>query len=105
MRVFADLQLHSPYSRATSKNMNLKELAHFASMKGLNLVGTGDCTHPDWRKEIRTDLQDVLGSALYPLRDCTGHVQYMITGEVNTTFPLCDKSGWIHQCLLVASID
>src|SRR5438477_7303668 len=81
MRVFADLQLHSPYSRATSKNMNLKELAHFASMKGLNLVGTGDCTHPDWRKEIRTDLQDVPGSGLYRLRDGTVHVQYMITGR------------------------
>ncbi|TMI48410.1 hypothetical protein E6H20_09560 [Candidatus Bathyarchaeota archaeon] len=105
MRVFADLQLHSPYSRATSKNMNLKELAHFASMKGLNLVGTGDCTHPDWRKEIRTDLQDVPGSGLYRLRDGTVHVQYMITGEVNTTFQLGEKSRRIHHCLLVPSIE
>ncbi len=105
MRVFADLQLHSPYSRATSKNMNLKELAHFASMKGLNLVGTGDCTHPDWRKEIRTDLQDVPGSGLYQLRDGTVNVQYMITGEVNTTFQLGEKSRRIHHCLLVPSIE
>ncbi|TMI29471.1 DNA helicase UvrD [Candidatus Bathyarchaeota archaeon] len=85
--------------------MNLKELAHFASMKGLNLVGTGDCTHPDWRKEIRTDLQDVPGSGLYRLRDGTVHVQYMITGEVNTTFQLGEKSRRIHHCLLVPSIE
>src|SRR5712664_4502391 len=58
LRVFADLQVHSPYSRATSKNMTLEGLARSASLKGLNVVGTGDFTHPDWRKEIRKDLQD-----------------------------------------------
>ncbi len=105
MRVFADLQVHSPYSRATSKNMNLKEVARFASMKGLNVVGTGDFTHPDWRKEVRRDLQDVTDSGLYELRDGTFQVQYMITGEVNTTFSFGDKSRRIHHCLLAPSIE
>jgi uncharacterized protein (TIGR00375 family) len=105
MRVFADLQLHSPYSRATSKNMNLKELARFASMKGLNVIGTGDCTHPDWRKEIRRDLQDGSDSGLYRLRDSTFQVQYMITGEVNTTFRFGEKSRRIHHCLLAPSME
>jgi len=105
MRVFADLQVHSPYSRATSKNMNLKELARFASMKGLNLVGTGDCTHPDWRRDIRKELQDAPGSGLYRLRDSTNRVEYMITGEVNTTFRFGEKSRRIHHCLLVPSIE
>ena len=105
MRVFADLQVHSPYSRATSKNMNLKEVARFASMKGLNVVGTGDFTHPDWRKEVRRDLQDVTDSGLYQLRDGTFQVQYMITGEVNTTFSFGDKSRRIHHCLLAPSTE
>jgi uncharacterized protein (TIGR00375 family) len=105
MRVFADLQLHSPYSRATSKNMSLKELARFASMKGLNVVGTGDCTHPDWRKEIRNDLQNAPDSGLYRLKDSASQVRYMITGEVNTTFQFGEKSRRIHHCLLVPSIE
>jgi uncharacterized protein (TIGR00375 family) len=105
MRVFADLQLHSPYSRATSKNMNLKELARFASMKGLNVVGTGDCTHPDWRKEIRKDLQDGSESGLYRLKGNSLQLQYLITGEVNTTFQVGDKSRRIHHCLLAPSIE
>jgi len=105
MRVFADLQLHSPYSRATSKNMNLKELAGFASIKGLNIIGTGDCTHPDWRKEIQTDLQEAPDPGLYRLKDGTFLVQYMITGEVNTTFQFGEKSRRIHHCLLVPSIE
>jgi uncharacterized protein (TIGR00375 family) len=105
MRVFADLQVHSPYSRATSKNMNLKEVARFASMKGLDIVGTGDFTHPDWRKEIRRNLHDVADDGLYRLRDGTFQVQYMITGEVNTTFQRGEKSRRIHHCLLAPSIE
>ena len=105
MRVFADLQVHSPYSRATSKNMNLKEVARFASMKGLNVVGTGDFTHPDWRKEIRRDLQDATDSGLYQLRDGAFQVRYMISGEVNTTFSFGYKSRRIHHCLLAPSIE
>src|SRR6266700_8126031 len=105
MRVFADLQVHSPYSRATSKNMDLKELARFAEMKGLNIVGTGDFTHPDWRQEIRKDLQDSPDSGLYQLRGSALQVQYMITGEVNTTFQFGEKSRRIKHCLLAPSIE
>src|SRR5713226_130558 len=105
MRVFADLQLHSPYSRATSKNMNLKELARFASMKGLNVIGTGDCTHPDWRKSIREDLQSDPDSGLFQLKDGIFQVKYMITGEVNTNFQFREKSRRVHHCLLVPSIE
>jgi uncharacterized protein (TIGR00375 family) len=105
MRVFADFQLHSPYSRATSKNMNLKELARFASIKGLGVVGTGDCTHPGWRKEIRKGLQDGSDSGLYRLKDSSLQLQYMITGEVNTTFQVGGKSRRIHHCLLAPSIE
>jgi uncharacterized protein (TIGR00375 family) len=105
MRAFADLQLHSPYSRATSKNMNLKELARFASIKGLNIIGTGDCTHPEWMKEIRRDLQDAPDSGLHRLKDSAFQVQYMLTGEVNTTFQFGEKSRRIHHCLLVPSME
>jgi uncharacterized protein (TIGR00375 family) len=105
VRVFADLQVHSPYSRAASKSMNLKELARFASMKGLNIIGTGDFTHPDRRKEIRRELQDVADIGLYRLRDGSFRGQYMLTGEVNTTFQFAEKSRRIHHCLLAPSIE
>jgi len=105
MPVFADLQVHSPYSRATSKNMDLKRLGRFAAMKGLDVVGTGDFTHPDWRKEIRKDLQDSPDSGLYRLKEGAFQVQYMITGEVNPTFQFGQQSRSIHHCLLAPSIE
>ena len=53
MKIIADLQLHSKYSRATSRDISPETLSRGAKLKGLNMLGTGDCTHPLWMKEIR----------------------------------------------------
>ncbi len=46
MELRADLHIHSKYSRATSPNMDLESLNKMAKIKGLNILGTGDFTHP-----------------------------------------------------------
>jgi len=46
MEIRADFHIHSKYARATSKDMNILSIAEFAKVKGLNVVGTGDFTHP-----------------------------------------------------------
>ena len=56
MNFLADLHIHSPYSRATSKNSNLTGLAAWAQVKGINLIGTGDFTHPGWFAELEEQL-------------------------------------------------
>jgi len=50
--VIADLHLHSRFSRATSKNINIDNLEKYARIKGLGLLGTGDFQHPEWFKEL-----------------------------------------------------
>ena len=57
MRYIADLHVHSHYSRATSKNLNLESLYQWAKIKGINVVGTGDFTHPEWFAELKEKLQ------------------------------------------------
>ncbi len=52
MRIVADLHLHSRYSRATSPRMDLDGMSNAARKKGVNLLGTADFTHPEWRKEL-----------------------------------------------------
>jgi uncharacterized protein (TIGR00375 family) len=84
--------------------MNLKELGKFSSMKGLDIVGTGDFTHPVWRKELRKSLQET-AEGLYRLRDDSIKVHFMITGEVNTTFRFDEKSRRVHHCLLAPSLE
>jgi uncharacterized protein (TIGR00375 family) len=58
MKIIADLQIHSRYARATSKNINLENLEKWAKIKGLNLLGTGDFQHPLWNKEIKEKLKE-----------------------------------------------
>ena len=53
---YADLHVHSKYSRATSRDADLEHLALWARRKGITVVGTGDFTHPAWFEEIRTKL-------------------------------------------------
>jgi uncharacterized protein (TIGR00375 family) len=57
MFYIADLHVHSHFSRATSKELNLESLYQWARIKGINVVGTGDFTHPQWFKEIREKLE------------------------------------------------
>src|SRR3972149_140834 len=58
MEIIADLQIHSKYARATSKNLSLELLEKYARMKGLNLLGTGGFQHPLRRKEIDEKLTE-----------------------------------------------
>ena len=58
MKVVADLHLHSKYSRATSKQLDIANLEKWAKVKGINLLGTGDFTHPEWIKELKASLTE-----------------------------------------------
>jgi uncharacterized protein (TIGR00375 family) len=53
LKVNLDLHIHSRYSAATSERMTLQEISKVAPKKGIKIVGTGDCLHPLWEKEIR----------------------------------------------------
>jgi len=54
--LLADFHLHSKYSRATSPLMNVIDLGKAAKEKGINLLGTGDFTHPLYFAELKKNL-------------------------------------------------
>ncbi len=56
MKFIADLHLHSHFSIATAKNLDLEHLYMAAQLKGVTLVGTGDFTHPEWIAELEKNL-------------------------------------------------
>ena len=106
LRIIADLHIHSRYSRATSQKMNIVEIARFAKIKGLNLVGTGDFTHPRWLKELQESLVEVAGTGLYkPAHDPESPVYFMITSEVSTVFMVGNETKKIHHVILTPSIE
>ena len=84
MKVIADLHIHGRYSRATSEQMSLGETAKYAKIKGLNLVGTGDFTHPMWLKDIKTELVADGNSGFFKLTEVDSLVRFMLQTEVCT---------------------
>jgi len=106
VRVISDLHIHSRYSRATSEKMVIEEITRFARIKGLNLVGTGDFTHPRWLKELGEDLVEDSDTSLYkPAKDPKSPVRYMITGEVSTIFSFEGEVKKIHHVVLTPSLE
>lgn len=106
MRVIADLHIHGRYSRATSANMNIPEIARFARIKGLSLVGTGDFTHPRWLREIKERLTYSPEMGLYrPVDPSLSGVYFMATGEVSTVFTWEGEKKKVHHVILTPSIE
>ncbi len=106
MKVIADLHIHSRYSRATSERMSLTEISRFARIKGLNVVGTGDFTHPKWLGEIRDTLAEEQGTGLYKIAsEPNSSVLFMLTTEVCTIFDFKNESKKVHHVILAPSVD
>jgi uncharacterized protein (TIGR00375 family) len=98
--------MHSRFSRATSEQMTIKEIGRYAKIKGLQLVGTGDFTHPLWLKEIRETLIPEGDSGLFKL---AGNpelpLHYMLTTEVCTIFDYENQNRKVHHVILTPSLE
>lgn len=106
MKIITDLHIHSRYSRATSPRMSIDEIARFAKIKGLNLVGTGDFTHPKWLKEIQETLVPEQGTGLYKVAsNADSPVHFMLTTEVCTIFNFENEVKKVHHVILTPSIE
>lgn len=79
MELVVDLHVHSHYSRATSKDMDLSHLYRWGKIKGINVIGTGDFTHPKWFSEIQQNLEPA-ESGLFKIRE-------NLAGEIDKTLP------------------
>lgn len=101
MEVIADLHLHSKYSRATSKNLDLANLEKYAKLKGVNLLGTGDFTHPIWIKELKKSLKEQ-GNGI--LASSSGF-NFMLTVEISNIYKQGDKTRKIHNIILAPSFE
>ena len=106
MRVIADLHIHSRFSRATSERMNLEEIARYAKIKGLSLVGTGDFTHPRWLHEIQETLAKDADTGLYRVaKTPESPMRFMLTTEVCTIFDWQGQSKKVHHVILAPNME
>lgn len=86
--------------------MDIPSIARFAQIKGLNLVGTGDFTHPQWLGELRDYLVEDGDGGLYkPRSNPESEVRFMVTAEVCTVFGFEGRMRRIHHVILTPSLE
>jgi len=96
----ADFHIHSRYSRSCSKDLSVQELAKWAKLKGIGVLGTGDFTHPLWLQELKEALRPT-GRGLFEFNGA----HFLLTAEVNTLFYKRGKAHNIHHVLLAPSFE
>ena len=117
-RFTADLHIHSRFSRATSKNLNLRGLAAWARVKGLDVLGTGDFTHPEWVAEMEELLRED-GRGLYVLKDTegiasevpglentpSGVTRFLLQTEISSIYKRGGKVRKVHNLVYMPDLD
>jgi uncharacterized protein (TIGR00375 family) len=117
MEFHADLHVHSKYSRATSRDLDLEHLAWWAGRKGVAVVGTGDCVHPAWLAEIKDKLKPA-GNGLFALKpeieaeiwktlpaSCRTVVRFMLSVEISTIYKKGERTRKIHHLIYLPDFD
>src|SRR3989344_1940044 len=104
MRIIADLQIHSKYSRACSQDLNPKNIGLWADKKGIQIIGTGDFTHPKWLLELKQALVETK-PGLYQLRDKSAGAYFMLTSEVSSIYKQGDKVRRVHNMIFAPNFE
>ncbi len=98
----ADLHIHSKYSRACSKFMEISYIAKTGKIKGLQLIGTGDFTHPLWYKELKENLEYDPETGLFIFKNMPDSPKFILTSEVSLIFSQGNKSNRRVHILIIA---
>ncbi len=117
MPFHVDLHLHSHFSRATSKNLNLEYLSRWAQLKGIRVVGSGDFVHPAWMEELEKKLEPA-EEGLFKLKPeyeratqdevppaCRAPVRFMLTVEISNIYKRLGRVRKVHNVLFAPGFD
>lgn len=118
----ADLHIHSRFSRATSKKLTLQNLAAYAYLKGIHLIGTGDITHPKWMQEIADELvytehtgfyqlknplcpEDILSQTNVHVETVSFQPQFILQGEISCIYKKGGATRKNHQLIFLPDLE
>ncbi len=113
MDYIADLHTHSPFSRATSPEGTLNGLAAWARIKGIQVIATGDFTHPGWFRRLREELkpaepglfrlkdESAVRSPLAGIAPASSPVRFLLSAEISGIYKRAGKVRKVHNLLYV----
>lgn len=107
MDFVTDLHLHSQYSMAVSKDMTLPIMSSVARQKGIDILSTGDWTHPMWFAELKQQLvQSHEGLFMLKNSTKTPHTQHFILStEISCIFTQNGKAHRMHNLVVSPSFE
>jgi DNA helicase II / ATP-dependent DNA helicase PcrA len=118
MEIVADFHVHSRYSIATGQNANLEHLDLWGRYKGLSVVGTGDCTHPEWLKELAAKLTPAAAGVYYlkselalpvklsgPRWEQASPVRFVVSGEVSAIYSKRGRVRKVHLLIILSELE
>ncbi|MCD6270208.1 DNA helicase UvrD [bacterium] len=103
MKFIADFHIHSKYSRATSPKIDLDSLAKFALLKGVDVLGTGDFTHPQWYQSLKEELKPS-EEGLFRLKDKPSRTRFILTSEISCIYSKNGRTRKIHVLIFSPDI-
>jgi len=103
MKIICDLHIHSKYSGGTSSRIELNTLNQNSTIKGIDLIGTGDCLHPLWLKELKENLQE-FSKGIYYIPKCP-KTKFILQTEIELIWRYKHKIRKIHLILLIPNFE
>ncbi|MCX6715076.1 MAG: endonuclease Q family protein [Candidatus Uhrbacteria bacterium] len=110
MRYITDWHVHSKYSRACSKDLELPKIAEWCERKGINIVATGDWTHPKWFAHLEENLEEVR-EGIYRVKGVRGkgrgvrETEFMLVTEVSQIYKKGEQTRRIHNLIWSPSLE
>lgn len=104
MRTIVDLHMHSHFSRATSKQLTIAGIAKFAAIKGVDVIATGDITHPQWIAEMEESLEEDGDTGFFRLRGSESPTRFVLFGEISSIYKKNDRTRRVHTLFGVSSL-
>ena len=104
MKFIADFHLHSKYSRATSRDMDLENLDKWAKIKGIKVLGTGDFTHPEWFGNLKIKLEPA-EPGTFKLKNSESETRFILTSEISCIYSKGGRVRKIHIIIFAPSFE
>jgi len=110
----ADLHIHSRFSMSTSRDLSIPYLAVWAARKGINVLGSGDFTHPQWQAELRSCLVRDENSGLYKLahevsdslsNDGMSAPLFCLQTEISCVYKRHGKTRRVHNLVFMPDLE
>ena len=135
MRYITDWHIHSKYSRACSKDLELPKIAEWCEKKGINIVAAGDWTHPKWFKHLEESLEEtrqgiyrlkphlslraersnlpgaveyagkIASSSMTPPRNDKRETEFMLITEISQIYKKGDQTRRVHNLVWSPSLE